>query len=231
VTRRLAAAALALTLASCTPGAEPTTTAAPPPPTTTTTTTTFPAPTTAPTTTTTLFNPAAIDYPANPATVADIPAELTAFIDAPMPDPDLSITGPEDLDRWTRGWLAWLAWVHANPAEGAEALHVNMLPGSEQFDSLHTALLDRAAAGQRGLGGGFAPVKVTGTFDQFFEDKTLFQIVLTTGGPPGYLVDEKGRVVSVGTGIEGEVIVSGALRYIEERDEWIMETFEVLGPA
>lgn len=146
-----------------------------------------------------------------------------------MPDPDLSITGPDDLERWMAGWLDWLAWVNANPAEGAEELNINMVPGSEQFEDIRTALLDRAAASQHLLGGGFIPTSLSGTFDEFFDDKTALRIVMVAGGPPSYLIDDAGEVISVFEGLDGEVTVSALLRYATERDEWIMETFEVLG--
>lgn len=171
------------------------------------------------------------NYPEDPATVDDLPDPLPTCIEAALPDPDLSITGPEDLDRWMVGWLDWLAWLHAHPAEGAEQLQVNMIPGSDLYEEIRSALIDRAEAGQRLLGGGFVPVSLSGTFDEFFEDKTALRIVMVAEGPPSYLVSESGEVVSVFEGLEGEVTVSALLRYDGERDEWVMETFEVLGPA
>ncbi|MEA2010502.1 MAG: hypothetical protein U9N78_07345 [Actinomycetota bacterium] len=79
------------------------------------------------------------------------------------------------------------------------------------------------------MGGGFLPSRLTGTFDEFFEDKTALRIVMIASGPPSYLIDSAGEVVSVFGGIEGEVSISALLRYDKERDEWLMETFEVLG--
>ena len=183
------------------------------------------------TTTTTTVNPGEIDYPENPDSVDDLPDALTGYIDAPMPDPDLRISGPDDLDRWMAGWQDWLGWVYANPAQGAEQLDVNMVPGSEQYEGIRAALIDRAEAEQRLLGGGFLPTSLSGTFDEFFEDKTALRIVMIAGGPPSYLVDDTGQVVSVFAGLDGEVSISALLRYHKERNEWLMETFEVLGRA
>ena len=225
--------AAALVAAGCTQSSDPATTTAPPAetPTTTapTTTTTASSTTTSSLATTTTIGPGEIDYPENPDTVDDLPEALTVHIGAPMPDSDLRISGPDDLDRWMAGWLDWLAWVNANPAQGAEQLDVNMVPASQQFEDIQAALTDRAEAEQRLLGGGFLPTSLTGTFDEFFEGKTALRIVMISGGPPSYLVNDAGDVVTVFEGIDGEVSVSALLRYEKERDEWLMETFEVLG--
>ena len=224
---------VAVVAASCTQSSDPTTTATPPPQATSTpapTSTTGTSSTTSSTVaTTTTSNPGEIDYPENPGTVDDLPGALTIHIGAPMPDPDLWISGPDDLDRWMAGWLDWLAWANANPAQGAEQLDVNMVPASQQYEDIQAALIDRAEAEQRLLGGGFLPTRLSGTFDEFFEDKTALRIVIVAGGPPSYLVNDAGDVVSVSEGIDGELSISALLRYEKERDEWLMETFEVLG--
>lgn len=224
-------------MAGCSQSSEPTSiTTATPPETTestpsTSTTTVPPVTTSLPATTTTTVNPGEIDYPENPDSVGDLPDALTVYIGAPMPDPDLRISGPDDLERWMKGWQDWLAWVYANPSQGAEQLAVNMVPGSEQYEGIRAALIDRAEAEQRLLGGGFLPTSLSGTFDEFFDDKTALRIVMIAGGPPSYLINDAGEVVSVFEGLEGEVTVSALLRYEKERDEWLMETFEVLGRA
>ena len=161
--------------------------------------------------------------------MADLPDALTAYIGALVPDPELTISGPDDLDGWMAGWLEWFAWINANPSEGAVQLDMNIIAGSDQFDQIRSALIDRSASDQRLLGGGFLPVSLSGTFDEFFEDKTALRIVMIAGGPPSYLVDDAGKVVSVFEGLDGEVTVSALLRYMRERDAWVMETFEVLG--
>lgn len=231
--RRALLIAVALVAVSCTQSSDPTTTTAQPPQTTSTTpattTTTTSATTTTSVATTTTVREGEIVYPENPETVDDLPDALTVHIDAPIPEPDLSIAGPEDLDRWMTGWLDWLAWANANPAQGAEQLDVNMVPSSQQYEDMEAALTDRAEAGQRLLGGGFLPTNLTGTFDDFFDDKTALRIVMIAAGPPSYLIDSTGDVVSVFEGIDGEVSISALLRYEQERDEWLMETFEVLG--
>lgn len=193
--------------------------------------------TTAPTTTTTsqlvttrsLPDLALTDYPTNPETLDDIPDVLVAYIGAPMPDPDLTINGPEDLDPWMSGWLDWLAWTHANPAEGSEQLEVNMVPGTDQFAALQAALVERAEDGNHLLGGGFIPVSLSGTFDEFFEDKSALRVTIVAQSPPSYLVDGDGNLVSVSEALDGQVTVSALLRYDPEREEWLMEAFEVLG--
>lgn len=228
--RRVVLLVTVIGLASCSGSGDPTTTTVSPVLTTETTTqTTETSPPAGSVTTTATIPPGEIEYPEDPETVDDLPDALTAYIGAPMPDPDLSIDGPDDLDQWMAGWLDWLAWVNANPAEGAEELNINMVPGSEQFEDIRTALLDRAAASQHLLGGGFIPTRLSGTFDEFFDDKTALRIVMVAGGPPSYLIDDAGEVISVFEGLDGEVTVSALLRYVTERDEWVMETFEVLG--
>ena len=78
--------------------------------TTTTTTTTVPG-----TTTTTM--------PVTTTTEAsEVPAELLALIGAPMPEVDLTIEGPEDVERWLQEFLRWEEWSVANPIEGAESI-------------------------------------------------------------------------------------------------------------
>ena len=225
-----------LTLAGCFQSSDPVSTTTAPPqqttdPTPSTSTTALPSTTTSLPVTTTTVHPGEVDYPENPDSVDDLPDALTVYIGARMPDPDLRISGPDDLDRWMAGWQDWLGWVYANPAQGAEQLGVNMVPGSEQFEDIRAALIGRAEAEQRLLGGGFLPASLSGTFDQFFEDKTALRIVMIAGGPPSYLVDDGGQVVSVFEGLDGEVSISALLRYDKERDEWLMETFEVLGRA
>ncbi|MGB5169037.1 MAG: hypothetical protein WBP49_11600 [Acidimicrobiia bacterium] len=229
--RSLLLAALVV-VAGCTQSSDPTTSTAPQPQTTTTTaptSTTSSSTTTSTVATTTTVDSGEIEYPENPDTVDDLPEALTAHIGSPMPDPDLRISGPDDLDRWMAGWLDWLAWTNANPSQGAEQLEVNMVSASQQFEDIQAALIDRAEAEQRLLGGGFLPTGLSGTFDEFFEDKTALRIVMVAGGPPSYLVNDAGDVVSVFEGIDGEVSISAILRYEKESDEWLMETFEVLG--
>lgn len=233
--RRVVLVAAAIAVVGCSQSADPTTTTPilPPPTTETTgsTSTTVPSTTTSTvaTTTTTTTNPGEIVYPDAPATVDDLPEVLTAHIGAPMPQPDLAISGPADLDRWMTGWLNWLGWAHANPTEGSEQLGVNMIPGSEQFEDIRSALIQRAEDEQLLLGGGFVPVSVSGTFDEFFDDKTLLMVVVVAEGPSSYLVEQDGAVTSVFEGIDGEVTLSALLRHDPERNEWLMETFEVLG--
>ena len=231
--KKLLLLAAALVVASCTQSNDPTTTTVPSPRATTTTeptsTTAASSTSTSKVATTTTVDSGEIEYPEAPDTVDDLPEALTAHIGAAMPDPDLRISGLDDLDRWMVGWLGWLAWANANPAEGAEQLDVNMVPASQQYEDIEAALVDRAEAGQRLVGGGFLPTGLTGTFDEFFEDKTALRIVMIAGGPPSYLVNDAGDVVTVFEGIDGEVSVSALLRYEKERDEWLMETFEVLG--
>ena len=228
--------AVAVGFTACSHSSDPTTTAAASPTqttqtitTTTTTETSTTTSTVAPIATTAPVNPRSIDYPDEADSLDDLPTALTAYIGAPTPEPDLSIAGPNDLDRWMAGWLNWLAWVNANPSQGAQQLGVNMIPGSQQFDDIRTALLERAEAQQHLLGGGFLPTSLTGTFDEFFEDKIALRVVMIAGSPPSYLASTSGEIVSVFEGLEGEVSVSALLRYQMERDEWLMETFEVLG--
>lgn len=247
-------AAVAFVVAGCVEGSGPVTTQTAPPPTTqtaATATTAAPSPTstTAVSSSTassveavTIFDFGEIDYPENPATVDDLPEALTFHIDGPMPDPDLSISGPEDLDRWMTGWLDWYDWVFANPAQGVEHLDVNMTAlFSQMFADLRSdlvdladvgqKLLDLADADQKRLGGGFVPSSLAGSFNELFDDKIALAVGVVAGVAPSYIVDRAGDVVSMSEGSDGEVLISAVLRYDQERDEWLMQSFEVLGPV
>lgn len=197
------------------------------------TSTTLPASTTTSTkggTTTTSAGPSdGVTYPLDPSTVDDLPDVLVERIGAPMPDPDLTITGPGDLDRWLAEWLDWYSWVQANPTDDPAVLTVGLVP--------ETANLERTADGfrtlrQRGhhfLGDAFHPVGVTGTFDEQFEDGLILRVVVVAGpGNPTYVVDGAGAVVSVTDPIDEETQLFLPLRKNEE-GEWTVENIEVLG--
>ena len=145
-----------LTLMGCSQPSTPTSTTATPPPTArssaTTSTTTVSPTTTSTITTTTTMNLGEIDYPENPNTVDDLPDALTAYIGAPMPDPDLRIEGPQDSERWVAEWLNWMAWLSANPKEGVEAVDVGWLPEAPMAEQTRKGLAKQAAAGTRSLG-------------------------------------------------------------------------------
>ena len=233
-------AAVAFVVAGCVEGSGPVPPQTAPPPTTQTSTTAAPSPTstTAVSSSTTssveamtIFDFGEIDYPENPATVDDLPEALTFHIDGPMPDPDLRISGPEDLDRWMTGWLDWYDWVYANPAQGVEQLDVNVVSFGQMFADLRAALADSAESGERVLGGGFVPSKLSGTFDEYFDGKYALRLGILADVSPSYIVDRTGDVVSMAEGSDGEVLISALLRYDQERDEWLMQTFDVLGPA
>jgi len=167
------------------------------PPTTASTTTATP-----PTTTSTLpsFSDLAdIIFPDDPQTVDDLPEALTARIGAPIPDPDLTLEGPEDMDRWLTEWLSWAASVQANPTDDADILSNGLLTGTEIIEEWQTALAGRVAQGERFLGFAFIPTEIVlTTFDDSFFEGKLFTLVVNASSPyPGYTVDEGGSIVEI----------------------------------
>ncbi|NND83883.1 MAG: hypothetical protein HKN46_01905, partial [Acidimicrobiia bacterium] len=109
--RRFVVACICVVVVACADGAGTTTSTAPAAepasttrPTVVTTTTSVPptTSTTVPETTTTTVT-------------SEVPAELLALIGAPMPEVDLTIEGPEDVERWISDFFLWENWVVANP--------------------------------------------------------------------------------------------------------------------
>ncbi|UCG40545.1 MAG: hypothetical protein JSV07_08870 [Acidimicrobiia bacterium] len=77
-----------------------------------------PAPVASGSVTTTAPPPTATSTVAPTATIeSEVPSELLALIGAPMPEVDLTIDGPEDVERWISEFLRWEAWTSANPVE------------------------------------------------------------------------------------------------------------------
>jgi hypothetical protein len=221
-------------LGACTPGAGNTTTTSTVPTTTATTeqatTTTVHTTTTSIPVTATTESPWSIDYPLEAETVDDLPAVLTDRIGAPEPDPDLSVEGPEDVERWVDEWLGWFSWVNANPAEGVEALRHAVVPGSTFYEQTTTALENRRDEGMRLLGFAFAPVAVSGTFDEFFDRREVLRLVVVAADTiPGYVIDEAGSVVTIHEPLGGQTTLRLLLRYWDEEEEWILENLEVVG--
>ena len=187
--------------------------------------------TTAPTSTTVASNdPWSIDYPLDAETVDDLPAVLADKIDAPEPDPDLTIEGPDDIDRWVNEWLDWFSWVSANPEEGVVALEHAVIPASTFYADTLAALEADRDAGTALLGYAFKPVEVSGTFDEFFERRELLRVVVVAADEiPGYVIDRAGAVISVIEPLDGEATIRLLLRYRQEDEEWVLENLEVLG--
>jgi len=203
---------VALVAASCSQSSQPgsTTSAVPPVQETgTSTTTTTLSPTTSASTTTTplattstlssFADLADIVFPDDPQTVNDLPDALTARIGAPIPDPDLTLEGPEDVDRWLTEWLSWAASIQANPTDDADVLSDGLLAGTEIIEEWQAALAGRVAQGERFLGFAFIPTGIVlTTFDEDFREGKLFTLVVNASSPyPGYTVDEGGSVVDI----------------------------------
>jgi hypothetical protein len=212
---------------------DPTTTVAEP----TTTPTTAQATTTSTDSTTTVSatstthpdDPWSADYPLDAETVDDLPSVLSDKIGAPEPDPDLTIEGPEDIDRWVNEWLGWFSWVNANPAEGVDALEHAVIPGGVFYEETHAALEARRDEGQRLLGFAFVPGEVSATFDEFFERRELLRLVVVAADIiPRYIVDEAGSVVTIHEPLGGETTIRLVLRYLEGEGEWVLENLEVV---
>ncbi len=196
-----------------------------------TTTTSTTVTTTTPTTPTTVAeDPWSVDYPLAAETVDDLPTVLTDRIDAPEPDPLLSIEGPEDLDPWVDQWLGWFSWVNANPAAGLDALEHAVIPGSVFYEQTQTALEKRRDQGLRLLGFAFVPVEVSGTFDEFFQRRELLRLVVVAADTiPRYIVDQNGTVVTIQEPLGGETTLRLLLRYREGEGEWVLENLELAG--
>ena len=212
---------------------DPTTTVAEPTTTPTTaqaTTTSTDSTTTASATSTTHpDDPWSADYPLDAETVDDLPSVLSDKIGAPEPDPDLTIEGPEDIDRWVNEWLGWFSWVNANPAEGVDALEHAVIPGGVFYEETHAALEARRDEGQRLLGFAFVPGEVSATFDEFFERRELLRLVVVASDTiPRYIVDEARSVVTIHEPLGGETTIRLLLRYREGEGEWVLENLEVV---
>lgn len=208
--KRTLLVAVALVVASCSQSdqPDPTTSVAPPPQETTTTTTSTTSP---PTTSTATAPPVAtitlasfadladIDFPDDPQTVDDLPEALTARIGAPIPDPDLTLEEPQDVDRWLAEWLGWAASLQANPTSDPEVLSDGLLAGTEIIEEWQAALAGRVAQGERFLGYPFIPTGIAlTTFDDAFREGKVFTLVINASSPyPGYTVDESGAVVGI----------------------------------
>lgn len=228
-------AALVFMVAGCTSTAnDPTTTITQPttiPTTETTSTTSTVSTTTSPTTSTTSpDDPWSADYPLDAETIDDLPSVLSSKVDAPEPDPDLTIEGPEDIERWVNEWLGWFSWVNANPSEGIDALDYAVIPGSVFYEDTLAALEARRDEGTRLFGFAFVPGEVSATFDEFFERKELLRLVVVAADTiPRYIVDEAGSVVTIHEPLGGETTIRLLLRYLEGEGEWVLENLEVVG--
>lgn len=212
---------------------DPTTTIAQPtttPTTEATTTTSAAITTTTPTINTTHpDDPWSADYPLDAETLDDLPSVLSSKVDAPEPDSDLTIEGPQDIDRWVNEWLGWFSWVNANPTEGIDALDHAVIPGSAFYEVTVAALEARRDEGQRLLGFAFVPVEVSATFDEFFERRELLRLVVVASDTiPRYIVDEAGSVVTIHEPLGGVTTIRLLLRYREGEGEWVLENLEVV---
>ena len=217
--RRILLVSVALLVASCTqsgqsgsttstalPGVETstsTTNTTAPPSTNSTTSTTEATSTTRVTHTTTTLpsfeDLADVEFPEDPQTVEELPAALTVRIDAPIPDPDLTLEGPQDVDRWLKEWLSWAASVQANPTDDVDVLSDGLLVGTEIIEEWQAAFAERVSRGERFLGYPFIPTEIVlTTFDEDFREGRLFTLVVNATSPyPGYTVNDVGSVVDI----------------------------------
>jgi hypothetical protein len=226
-----------LIVAACTPGAETSSTTVTVVESAASTVTTAPTTTTATTllttTTTThsggLPNLDGMVFPTDPQTVDDLPAFLTTPIDAPAPDPDLTVDGPGDAEKWIAEWVMWMAWVRANPEQSQADIGVGWLPDTPMTEDTLTGLTQSAAHGVRVLGWPFYPISVSGTFDEAFENGQLLNlIVVTDGRVPTYTIDSYGAVVEVREPFDTRTTLRLILRPNEE-EEWRVEAIEASG--
>lgn len=230
-------AVITLILAACTSTADTSSTTVTSATSTSATVTTTPTTTTSTTllatTTTTapegLPNLDGIDFPTDPQTVDDLPAFLTTPIDAPAPDPDLTVEGPDDAEQWIAEWVMWMAWVRANPEQSQEGIDVGWLPATPMAEGTLTGLAQSEADGVRVIGWPFYPISVSGTFDEFFENGQLLNlIVVADGRVPTYTIDSSGAVVEVREPFDTQSTLRMILRPNEE-GEWRVEAIETSG--
>lgn len=235
--RRWTLVGVALIVAACTPTANSSSTTVTASTSTTVNVTTAPTTTTATTllttTTTTvpdgLPNLDGIEFPTDPQTVDDLPAFLTSPIDSPAPNPDLSVEGPDDAEQWIAEWVTWMAWVRANPEQSQEDIDVGWLPDTPMAEDTLTGLAQSEADGVRVIGWPFYPISVSGTFDEFFENGQLLNlIVVADGRVPTYTIDSSGAVVEVREPFDTQSTLRMILRPNEE-GEWRVEAIETSG--
>lgn len=234
--------ALTVVLTAC-QTTTPTTTATAPttmPPTatsstnTTTTTTTVPlagstTTTTTPTVTFTWLDVEGVEFPTNPQTVDELPSFMAAYLNAPMPRPDLTIHGPEDAERWVAEWLDWMAWLGANPDEGKDVVEVGWLLTGPQGQATRTGLQQQAESGTRSLGVPFYPISITGTFDELFDNRQILNLFIEVEDRvPAYTIDANGRIIDVRQLSDEQPTLRLVLRPNEE-DQWLVEQIEVAG--
>ena len=149
------------------------------------------------------------------------------LVDQPAPDPDLTIAGPDDADRWVQEWLTWSAWLGANPQQGIEQVGEGWIPDTPQGQGTIDGL-EQLGDGRR-FSVPFSPISVSGSFDQAFDDgQFLLLVVQSDNRIPGYTVDASGTVTDVRASDEDPVDILLSLRPDEE-GEWRVESIDVQG--
>lgn len=168
-----------------------------------------------------------VEFPTDPETVTDLPQIMTRYLDAPMPNPDLSLTGPDDAERWMSEWLDWMAWAGANPEQSKDSVDVGWLLTSPQGEATRTGLEEQAADGTRSLGIPFYPTAITGTFDEFFEQGQVLNLfVEVEDRVPTYTIDSSGSVIEVRELSEQAPTLRLVLRQDKE-GRWLVEQIVV----
>ncbi len=207
---------MCVALVACAPtGAEdvPATTA--PAVTTPATTTTMTSSTTAVPTTTT--SPSTTTVPES-----EVPAELLALIGAPMPEVDLTIEGPEDVERWIEEFLRWEAWAAANPAKGLATLE-NVAAGHylhTQEEGLPKMLDARVVS----VGGGLLVRRAEASFDDAAVG-ILAVVFETTQASPIFTLDADTLEVVQTLEPEGNWVVSDAILIQGREGRWLLSEF------
>lgn len=125
-----------------------------------------PAPVASGSVTTTAPPPTATSTVAPTTTIeSEVPSELLALIGAPMPEVDLTIDGPEDVERWISEFLRWEAWTYANPAEATPVLED--FSTGHYFSGRSDGLPNLVDAGVVGVGGDLELRIVEASLDDF----------------------------------------------------------------
>lgn len=247
--RRLAiAAAIGLVVAACTAGSGDSTTTSSSS-LVATTTTTLPVTTTSVTETTTTPPPATtttavpvdlavfpyfegVEFPDDPATVADLPEFMQAWVGAPAPDPDLTIAGPDDVERWLGEWLNWMGWMYANPEAGLEVVEEGFAPASPLLEQTRSGFEAWAQEGTSSFGVPFFATNVTSSFD-LAEEFGVITLFVRASGQIGreYTADvETGEITSVSEPFDATPLLQIVLRALDREGEreWLVEVIDVV---
>lgn len=163
--------------------------------------------------------------PEDATTVDELPTGIADQFDTTAPQPDLTLAGPEDLDRWLTQWIAWMIWIGANPTEGADQVEVGWIPGTPQADATVQGLTELAERNQRTWTLPFNPTSATGTFDDLFESNQILTVFVDIDDTiPSYTIESDGTVET--TSPSGEQLTIRLVLRPDENNQWRVEQIQ-----